>query len=83
MLSLIVFTNDSYGHVWTFHIKWFFITFKLYPNTQQIDYPWGYRYRKDTEHLYQLLTIYQGVHITYFTNIYVFHKQFFNLLGFI
>ena len=24
--------------------RWFFITFKLYPNMQQIDYPWGYKH---------------------------------------
>ena len=33
MISLIVFTDKYQGHVRTFYTKWFFITFKLYPNT--------------------------------------------------
>ena len=33
VIILIVFTDKYQGHVWTSYIKWFFITFKLYPNT--------------------------------------------------
>ena len=33
VISLIVFTDKYQGHVQTLYTKWFFITFKLYPNT--------------------------------------------------
>ena len=33
VLHLIVFTDKYQGHVRTLHTEWFFITFKLYPNT--------------------------------------------------
>ena len=39
MISLIVFTDKYQGHVRTLYTKWFFITFKLYPNTQQSLFP--------------------------------------------
>ena len=32
VISLIVFTDKYQGHVRTLYTKWFFITFKLYPN---------------------------------------------------
>ena len=38
VISLIVFTEKYHGHVRTLYIKWFFITFKLYPNT------WEYKH---------------------------------------